>query len=249
VNFVDSSLVTIVSPQTFFCENQSIELSASSIYQLDTTSENYGDDYNNYLWSTGEKTPSIFINSPGIYKLSYSDAKGCYSNKDSIIITKENSPVKPTIQVNNNNNLASSSIPNATYQWLLNGNEIVGATSQFYIATSIGYYTVKVSSAKGCFNISEPIYVSIVTGINDETIKNYNVFPNPTKNSLFIQNISNSNLNISLSLYNLFGQEVQHKVVTNSNQIELSLINLPSGVYILNISDEYGKSSMKIIKE
>ena len=44
-------------------------------------------------------------------------------------------------------------------------------------------------------------------------------------------------------------QEVQQKIITNTNQYELSLKNLPVGIYILNISDDKGNGSMKIIKE
>ena len=44
-------------------------------------------------------------------------------------------------------------------------------------------------------------------------------------------------------------QELQQKVITNTSQYELNLKNLPIGIYILNISDDKGSGSMKIIKE
>lgn len=148
--------------------------------------------------------------------------------------------------------LYTANITGATYQWLRNGTN-VGTNSRFYtVSGGNAIYNVTISNSTGtqiCTS-NDFTFGCNITGVqNNIVIDNYSIFPNPTKNSVFIQSKSNSNLKISISLTNVIGQEVQQKIITNTNQYELSLKNLPVGIYILNISDDKGNGSMKIIKE
>lgn len=148
--------------------------------------------------------------------------------------------------------LYTANITGATYQWLRNGTN-VGTNSRFYtVSGGNAIYNVTISNSTGtqiCTS-NDFTFGCNITGVqNNIVIDNYSIFPNPTKNSVFIQSKSNSNLKISISLTNVIGQEVQQKIITNTNQYELSLKNLPVGIYILNISDDKGSGSMKIIKE
>lgn len=146
-------------------------------------------------------------------------------------------------------NLYTGNYTGVTYQWQKDGQN-VGTNSRFLTASGSSLYTVTISNGTQSCTSSDFIFNCTITGVKENTITdNYSIFPNPTKNSIFIQSKSNNNLKISISLTNLIGQEVQQKVITNTNQYEMSLKNLPVGVYILNISDEKGSGSMKIIKE
>lgn len=49
----------------------------------------------------------------------------------------------------------------ATYQWLLNGNPISGATNQTYLATTSGTYTCQVTDANQCLITSNPATVVV----------------------------------------------------------------------------------------
>ena len=147
-------------------------------------------------------------------------------------------------------NLYTSNISGVSYQWQSNGNN-VGTNSRFYTASGGNtIYTVTISNGTQTCTSPDYIFNCTITGVQNNVLTDsYSIFPNPTKNSVFIQSKSNSNLKISISLTNIIGQEVQQKVITNTNQFELSLKNLPVGIYILNISDDKGNGSMKIIKE
>jgi uncharacterized repeat protein (TIGR01451 family) len=57
------------------------------------------------------------------------------------------------------NTTLTSSIGNS-YQWSLNGSPIGGATSQTYVATAAGNYTVAVTNGSGCSGSSAPFAVS-----------------------------------------------------------------------------------------
>lgn len=57
--------------------------------------------------------------------------------------------------------LSASPEDAASYQWWLNGSPIDGATSQTYVATGAGTYSVNVSDAFGCSGTSDGLEVSV----------------------------------------------------------------------------------------
>ncbi|MDB5226846.1 MAG: SpoIID/LytB domain protein, partial [Bacteroidota bacterium] len=144
----------------------------------------------------------------------------------------------------------TASISGVNYQWQRNGVNI-GTNSRFSTATGgNAVYTVTVSNGTQSCTSPDFIFNCTITGIQNNVITdNYSIYPNPAKNSIYIQSKTNNALKISLSLTNIIGQEVQQKNISNVNSYELSLKDLPVGVYILSISDKTGIGSIKIIKE
>jgi hypothetical protein len=70
------------------------------------------------------------------------------------------------------------------------------------------------------------------------------MYPNPTKNNLYIQTALNSDINVSI--VNMLGKEVVNtKVVNNS----VNVGNLTSGIYIVKITEEGKISTKKLIIE
>jgi len=67
------------------------------------------------------------------------------------------------------------------------------------------------------------------------------VYPNPTDNYLFIEGNKNP---ISISIYNLLGKEV----LSINNTKNINVQALPSGVYVIRISDGVRQTNMKFIK-
>jgi hypothetical protein len=70
---------------------------------------------------------------------------------------------------------------------------------------------------------------------------NVSIHPNPTDNYLFVEGNKNP---ISISIYNLLGKEVLS--IKNTNNINVQV--LPSGVYVIRISDGIGQTNRKFIK-
>jgi predicted RNase H-like HicB family nuclease len=75
VNYFDKSAVKLVAPKAI-CEGTSVILK---------TSENF----NSYLWNTGETTPSIEIYTSGTYWVSVTNEKGCVATDTVLILKKE----------------------------------------------------------------------------------------------------------------------------------------------------------------
>lgn len=73
-----------------------------------------------------------------------------------------------------------------------------------------------------------------------------NVYPNPTKEQLFIKYDGHETLQVQL--YNLVGQSVIAEQQQNGNQFQLSVGHLPKGVYLLEIIVRKQRISRKIIK-
>jgi len=78
--------------------------------------------------------------------------------------------------------------------------------------------------------------------IADNTLElGVSVYPNPTDSTLFIEGNENP---ISVSIYNVLGKEVIS--IKNTNNIDVKA--LPSGVYIIRISDGVRQTNRKFIK-
>ncbi len=72
-------------------------------------------------------------------------------------------------------------------------------------------------------------------------------YPNPVRQSLFIQNLDQAELS-TISIYNMTGQRLLHRKVQAVNA-RFELGELPSGTYVLTVRDYGGKvSSRKLIK-
>ena len=89
---------------------------------------------------------------------------------------------------------------------------------------------------------NKPIWGTCPTAsINDQNQLDISIYPNPTNDKLFIQGLSDAT---EVSIYNVLGKEVLS--VKNTNNINVKA--LPSGVYVIRISDGVGQTNRKFIK-
>jgi hypothetical protein len=89
---------------------------------------------------------------------------------------------------------------------------------------------------------NKPIWGTCPTAsIEDQTQLNISIYPNPTNNTLFI---SGNETPIAVAIFNVLGKEVLS--IKNTNNINLKA--LPSGVYMIRISDGVGQTNRKFIK-
>ncbi len=88
--------------------------------------------------------------------------------------------------------------------------------------------------------------VSVFNGV--ELYSQFEVFPNPASQDLQV-NFKDVNLvSAELIIYNLLGQVfLQQKISSKNNSV--SLVNLPQGIYFVEISTDFGSMVKKIVKE
>ena len=72
-------------------------------------------------------------------------------------------------------------------------------------------------------------------------LENTSYFPNPTNSILFIES---NEIPVKVSIYNVLGKEV----ISTENAKEIDVSGLPSGVYIIRISDGVHQTNKKFIK-
>jgi surface protein len=78
-------------------------------------------------------------------------------------------------------------------------------------------------------------------GVEDENLSSISIYPNPAKDKLFIQGLSNPS---KVSIYNMLGKLVYSKTTSS----ELDLEGLQSGIYIVKIIDQQKETTHKFIK-
>lgn len=86
---------------------------------------------------------------------------------------------------------------------------------------------------------------SNILGLNETTIKNILMFPNPTNDLVIIQGFNHIS---EITVYDLQGKRLNVKnMVTSFNKLKFSVKNLNSGVYIIKIKDDLEITTMKLI--
>ena len=89
-------------------------------------------------------------------------------------------------------------------------------------------------------------FIQNEANLNTKDFSITNLFPNPATNEAFVKVESNFNTNIVLEIYNIVG-ELQDQTTTNlekgSNNVELNIADLKTGIYHLVIKDQTGKTT------
>ncbi|MCL9807153.1 M12 family metallo-peptidase [Flavobacterium amniphilum] len=80
---------------------------------------------------------------------------------------------------------------------------------------------------------------------------NVRIYPNPNKGKFTLQFLSESGNNVEVKVYDLRGRQILEKSFANTGSFnqEISLDNVQSGVYLVNINDGLKKTVKRIIVE
>lgn len=141
----------------------------------------------------------------------------------------------------------------ATYQWWIeNGTQTSGANTNSISVTwsstaSAGKVSAQETDANTCKGDTANLTISLTNvGINDaKLIDGLKVYPNPTKNDLFIE----SNENVTIIITDISGK----KLLETKNQIgEILTIDLSAysaGSYLVNISSSKHTVTRQVVKQ
>jgi hypothetical protein len=204
-----------------------------------------GNNYS-YLWSTGDTTESIYANNIDTFAVSLRNEFGCKGSLDSIYTYFTTStPATITIDIANENFVANSGL---NYQWLFDGDTIVGATNQTYDYTIYGngVYEVWVTDFQGCADTAFLIFNTLSL---EESISDIQIFPNPTIGEIHISSEKNSFYNIVLR--DATGKMLVYIPNMENPQdiISINMKNYARGIYLLEVSTENGKMVKKVVRD
>ena len=204
-----------------------------------------------YLWSTGDTTSMLNVDSSGVYSLTVSDQLGCeatYTLNLSIAVP----PIVDlgadiTKSVTDSIFLATPPpVPGTSYLWSTGSTLNLSIRGKDY---GVGTHTVwlRVTDANGCVG-SDTFLVTFtdVLGLNDGVGEfGVKVYPNPTTGRVLVEFPHKFHNLPKLTLYNMQGQELtleQYEWDTPT-QLLLNLSNLPTGTYYLRLEADSGKLS------
>ena len=111
-------------------------------------------------------------------------------------------------------------------------------------AGSAGYYYYFYNwqvQADNCTSPRTPVVATIIggTGINENSVVDFDVYPNPNSGKFVIQ-LSNQNFqNATLSMMNIIGEKLIEKKLNNHDiTMQIDASNLPSGIYYIKLQTE-----------
>jgi len=190
--------------------------------------------------SAGKYLVSLEVEENGVSKI---------SNRNIDII---DNPLKSLFIFKDGNFLAAT-IADLSYQWILDGTPIPGATERLYEPVSPGNYQLLASNGK-CSFISPTFNVADqVVGLEDDLKKNgFYLFPNPSTNLLNLQLGDVFHQRVEVKISNMMGMEMYKKVYVLEEEntlIPIQIENLASGIYLITLTDQKVNSrTVKFIK-
>lgn len=154
------------------------------------------------------------------------------------LLTQSTCVANPIPSINEAAGVLTSSTIGVSYQWFLNGNEIIGANSISYTPQANGDYTVAVTYENDCTETSSPFNIN---GLNLVSFPEfvYHLYPNPATDLIYFT--YPSTVEVEVEIISLDGVSVSKQKVKSS----IDLRDLGKGVYFLKIRNV----SYRVIKE
>ncbi len=152
------------SGSTTFCMGGSVTLSTSGVSGL--TYQWYQDGTE----VAGANDVTLSIDAPGVYTLIATSANSCVSDPSTAATVVVNSvPTAPSISTSEPTTfcegggvtLISNVIPDVSYQWTLDGAELLDDTLTQLLVSTAGSYTVQVTTVEGCSAMATPVDVVV----------------------------------------------------------------------------------------
>lgn len=136
-----------------------------------------------------------------------------------------------------------ASATDVNYQWLDCDNDyapINNATSQSFTASQNGNYAVEITDGI-CVDTSDCVAITTVSLVDYQNIDHVSVYPNPTKNTLYIDN---ANIYVSYKIVDIQGKVLRSDKIAGSINIE----DLKQGHYFIHFTNDHSNTILKFIK-
>ena len=222
-------LATFDGGKNWYVENTKINNIINSIYVLNANS----------VWAVGEIETMFKYERPVV----------CNSNT----ITINPKPAVPTLAWSNSDGKLTATTTTTSPQltWLKGVDELKNIATTTYQPTSSGSYSVQVTDANGCSEISKAVEITILASENPLNDSGVNVYPNPSSNGIFkvaYTRFSNE-MEATMQIIGLDGLPLNsQKMVRQNNTFEgeINASNLATGIYLLQIISGEQKAVVKI---
>lgn len=221
------------------CDGDSVIASASLLFEMNT---NWSVDG---IFYSSDSIVTFLNLSAGIHQVDMIASNNVCDQQVTANITVNPLPIKPTFNINFNLLTSSSAFGN---QWFLDGNLISGASDSTYIALANGWYSVMVTDANGCSNLSDSVFI-LVGGIADLQGKNvFKLKPNPATDEVEITGLK-LEVGDEIFITNALGKiSSKTKIERTKVTYSINVSGFQPGIYFVNIINANTISTLKMIK-
>lgn len=239
--FSNNSLVTFHPDVYFWKDAELIDLREDRILDLSVVLFSSNDTGNTIEGILGRTSGSTLF-TVGEIKALQEPVRGV----EVYLVDEVNSEVVTVGSTDFDGSLTFEKVPTGNYYMLINeiGNEIDLSSVTFSVAPTDGteQFTLELGD-------NGQIELVVVSGIDEWTSGELNLFPNPVTNELNIVLERGFPYAIELRVFNLAGaMMISETIAVGSSNAQLPLTNLQSGTYLVQLSDPKGSTTKKIIK-
>lgn len=201
-----------------------------------------------YTWSTSSNSASIVVSPTVNTTYSVTGSDGLCQNTAMISLTVNAAPSLSVVQsktlICKGNTATLTASGASSYTW----NN--GSTNASVVVSPTANTVYTVSGSNGsCLNSKTmTITVNNCTGIEDFATTNLvNVYPNPFSDKLTLDLQSEKDLMVTI--LDALGKTVYATKVPGNSRQTISTDELPAGIYILDLNDNFSRQTKKIIKK
>ena len=187
------------------------------------------------------------------YTLTVTDANGCIQNQSFLFLAEEPFDVALSNSGDDINSLSNGFFDitigggNApfSFEWFLNG--MVVSTDEDPTNLSAGDYDLVVTDANGCSQEFGPFTIDAITGLEEISNMDVQIFPVPAKDNIRVQFDTPVLNKVPYTLWNVSGALMKSGNILDDGMIDLE--DLGSGVYFLKMEVDGGILVGKLVKE
>ena len=133
-----------------------------------------------------------------------------------------------------------------SYQWYFNNLPLPNDTNLYHVITQDGDYILLVINASGCPGLDTAYSITNFITKHGLPGREISVYPNPFGNELRIETPTGYN-NWQITIRNILGSEVFKEIINARKQV-IHTSGLPSGLYLIEVSDGNNSFVSKLIK-
>ena len=172
-------------------------------------------------------------------------------NSGNIYRVTVNCAAQPLPDISAEDNVLSAPAGYNSYQWLLDGQPVDGATDAIYTAQEGGTYSVQVVDGNGCSLTSEPLAI-VVQSLASLGLESLTLSPNPFADQFQLNMSGKEPADIRIRVQSAEGKTVWERtaqVGQASTEFLIELPGRPAGVYLLILEKDGRQLTRQMVKQ